>query len=98
MFGRKQCLPIDLLFGTNTAELKGSTSTKSVENLKWRTEWAYKTANEVIKKEQEDKIQDRWENTIYKVIEQPMGKIPVFFFKLNPQEITRQKWYIGICC
>ena len=24
------------------------------------------------------KIQDRWENTIYKVIEQPLGKIPVF--------------------
>ena len=24
------------------------------------------------------KIQDRWENTIYGVIEQPLGKIPVF--------------------
>ena len=28
-------------------------STKYVENLKWRIEWAYKTANEVVKKEQE---------------------------------------------
>ena len=65
-------------------------------------EWAYKTANEVVEKEQErnkqqydhkvrcaklrvgdkvllkctafkgkHKIQDQWENTIYKVIEQP---------------------------
>ena len=27
------------------------------------------------------KIQDRWENTIYGVIEQPLGKIPVFKIK-----------------
>ena len=53
MFGRKADPPIELLFGTNTAELKGNTSTKYVENLKWRIEWAYKTANEVVKKEQE---------------------------------------------
>ena len=53
MFGRKPCLPIDILFGTNTADLKGNTSTKYVENLKWRIEWAYKTANEVVKKKQE---------------------------------------------
>ena len=53
MCGRKPCLPIDILFGTNTAGLKGSTSTKYVENLKQRIEWAYKTANEVVKKEQE---------------------------------------------
>ena len=50
MFDRKPHLPIDIHFGTNTAELKGNTSTKSVENLKWRIEWAYKTANEVVRK------------------------------------------------
>ena len=33
MFGRKPHLPIDILFGTNRAELKGHTSTKYVENL-----------------------------------------------------------------
>ena len=27
------------------------------------------------------KIQDRWENTIYEVVEQPLGKIPVFKIK-----------------
>ena len=27
------------------------------------------------------KIQDRWENTIYQVIEQPLGKLPVFKIK-----------------
>ena len=53
MFGRKPRLPIDIHFGTNTAELKGNTSAKYVENLKWRLEWAYKTANEVVKKEEE---------------------------------------------
>ena len=94
------------------ADLKGNTSTKYVENLKWRIEWAYKTTNEVVKKEQQQnkwhynhrvrcaqlkegdkvllkhtafkakhKIQDRWENTIYEVIEQPLGKIPVFKIK-----------------
>ena len=33
MFGRKPCLPIGILFGMNTADLKGNTSTKYVENL-----------------------------------------------------------------
>ena len=33
-YGRKPCVPIDILFGTNTAELNGNTSTKYVENLK----------------------------------------------------------------
>ena len=121
-------LPIDILFGTNTADLKGNTSTKYVENLKQRIEWAYKTANEVVKKEQEQnkwhydckvrcvklkvgdkvllkhtafkgkhKIQDRWENTIYEVIEQPLGKIPVL--KLNLQKVMKkQKWCIEIYC
>ena len=53
MFGRKPHLPIDICFGINTAELKGNASTKYVENLKLRTEWVYKTANKVVKKEQE---------------------------------------------
>ena len=53
MFGRKPYLPIDILFSTNTAEGKGKTSTKYVGNLKEGLEWAYKTANEVVKKEQE---------------------------------------------
>ena len=51
IFGRKPCLPTDIHFGTNTVDLRGNTSTKYVENLKWRIEWAYKTANEVVKKE-----------------------------------------------
>ena len=42
----------DLIFGTNAADLKGSSITY-VENLKKRMAWAYKTANYVIKKEQE---------------------------------------------
>ena len=33
MFGWKPHLPIDIHFGTNTADLKGNTSTKYVENL-----------------------------------------------------------------
>ena len=53
MFGRKPHLPIDTLFGTNTTEFKGNTSAKYVENPKQRIAWAYKNANEVVKKEQE---------------------------------------------
>ena len=53
MFGRKPHLPIGILFGTNTAYLKGNTSTTYIENLIQRIEWAYKTANEVAKKKQE---------------------------------------------
>ena len=52
MFGQKPHLPIDLIFRTNTADLKGNSITYD-ENLKRRIEWAYQTANEVIKKEQE---------------------------------------------
>ena len=116
MFGRKLCLQIDILFGTNTVDLKGNTSTKYVENLKQRIEWTYKTANEVVKREQgwnkwhydckvrcaqlkvgdevllkctafkgKHNIQDRWENTIYEVTDQPVCKIP-FFFKIKSTE------------
>ena len=49
MFGQKPCLPIDLIFGTNTADLKGSSITY-VENLKKRMEWEYQTANDIIKR------------------------------------------------
>ena len=52
MFGWKPHLPIDLIFGANTADLKGNSITY-VENLKKRMEWAHKTANDVIKKEEE---------------------------------------------
>ena len=34
MFGRKLHLPIDIHFGTDTADFEGNTSTKYVENLK----------------------------------------------------------------
>ena len=57
MFGWKECSPIDIFFRTNTADLKGNTSTKYVENLTQRIEWAYKTTNEVVKMEQE---QNKW--------------------------------------
>ena len=57
MFGRKPCLSIDILFGANTADIKGNISTKYIENLKQRIEWANKTTNEVVKKEQE---QNKW--------------------------------------
>ena len=56
MFGWKPHLPIDLIFGTITANFKGNSITY-VENLKKRMEWAYKTANDVIKKEQENNKQ-----------------------------------------
>ena len=117
MFGRKPHLAIDIIFGTNTADLKGNTSAMYVENLKQRIEQAYKTANKVVKKDQErnkwhydhrvrcaqvkvgdkellkctafkvkHKIQDRWENTIYEFVEQPLG-IRYQFLSLNLQKV-----------
>ena len=52
MFGWKPCLPIDLIFRTNTADLKGNSITY-FQNLKKRMKWVYQTAKDVIKKEQE---------------------------------------------
>ena len=52
MFGGKPCLPINLIFGTNNANLKGKHITY-IENLKKRRAWVYQTANDVIMKEQE---------------------------------------------
>ena len=50
MFGRKPHLPIDIIIGTNAAELRGNTNTKYVKNLKQRLEWVCTTANKVVKK------------------------------------------------
>ena len=52
MFGYKPHLPIDLIFGTNIANLKGIHNTY-IENLKKRMTWGYQTLNDIIKKEQE---------------------------------------------
>ena len=60
MFDRKPCLPIDILFRTNTADLRGhkGNSTTYIENHKQRIEWVYKTVNEVVKREQE---RNKWQ-------------------------------------
>ena len=122
MFGTNPCLPIDMLSGTNTANLRGhkGNSTTYIKNLKWRIEWVYKAANEVLKKEKErnkqqydhkvwcakwevgdkvllkhtafkgkHKIQDQWENTIYEVVEQPLGKLPVFKIQSTEGDDTK---------
>ena len=52
MFGQIPHLSINILFGTNTTDLEGNTSTKYVENLIQKIKWAYKTTNKVVKKEQ----------------------------------------------
>ena len=52
MFGCMPHLPIDLIFGTNLTDLKVNHITY-IENLKKRMAWTYKTANDVIQKEQE---------------------------------------------
>ena len=52
MFGCKPHLPIDLIFGTNLADLKGNHITY-IENLKKRMALAYETASDIIQREQE---------------------------------------------
>ena len=54
MFGHKLHLPIDLIFGTNPANLKGNHITY-VENLKKRMAWAYETANDIQKEQERNK-------------------------------------------
>ena len=51
MFGHKLHLPIDLIFGTNIASLKGNHITY-IENLKKRMAAAYETVNDIVQKEQ----------------------------------------------
>ena len=52
MFGCKPHLPIDLIFGTNLAGLKGNHITY-IENLKKGMTWACEIANDIVQKEQE---------------------------------------------
>ena len=54
MFGCKPHLPIDLIFGTNLADLKGNHITY-IENLKKRMAWAYEIANDVQKEQEWNK-------------------------------------------
>ena len=52
MFGCKPHLPIDMIVGTNLADLKGNHITY-IENLKKRMAWAHEIANDIIQKEKE---------------------------------------------
>ena len=44
------------------------------------------------------KIHDRWKNTIYQVIEQPLGKLPVFEIKSvdgdNKTKVVQWHWFL----
>ena len=55
MFGWKPHLPVDLIFGTNTVDLKGNSITY-VENLKKRMEWAYKLQMVLLRKNRKGTI------------------------------------------
>ena len=46
-------LPIDVQFGVRTPDIVASTSHGYIQKLQGRLDWAYKTANEVNKKELE---------------------------------------------
>ena len=54
MFGCKPHMLIDLIFGTNIDYLKGNYITY-IENLKKGMAWAYQTASDVIKKEEQER-------------------------------------------
>ena len=102
MFGRHPMLPIDLQFGAQTPDILASTSHSYIQKLQRRLKWAYKTADEVSKKELEHskkqydwnitcrqkalkgkhEISDRWENTLYHVIEHVSRHLPVY--KVQP--------------
>ena len=51
MCGWKPQLPVDLYFGNEKADMYATTSTKFVQQLHERLKWAYKTAQNIIEKE-----------------------------------------------
>ena len=53
MYGRHPMLPIDIQFGVQTPDIIASASHNYLQKLQKRLEWAYKTADEVSKKESE---------------------------------------------
>ena len=56
MFGRHPMLPIDIQFGVRTPYIVVPTLHGYIQKLQRKLDWAYKTANEVIKKEFESTI------------------------------------------
>ena len=53
MYDRHPMLPIDIMFGVQTPDIVASTSHSDIQKLQKRLEWAYKTADEISKKESE---------------------------------------------
>ena len=53
MYGRQPMLPIDVQFGVRTWDIVASTSHSFIQKLQKRLEWAYKSAEEISKKESE---------------------------------------------
>ena len=53
MYGRKPNIPINFQFGVRTPDIVPSTSHSYVQKLLKRLEWAYKSAQEISKKESE---------------------------------------------
>ena len=51
MYGQKPRLTVDLHFGTQKADMNATTSTKFVQQLCERLKWPYKTAQQIIEKE-----------------------------------------------
>ena len=51
MCDQKPRLPVDLYFGTQKADINATTRTKFVQQLCERLKWAYKTAQQIIEKE-----------------------------------------------
>ena len=53
MYGIKPMLPIDVQFGVRTPDIVAFTSNSYIQKLQKRLEWAYKSAQEISKKELE---------------------------------------------
>ena len=56
-------LSIDVQFGVRTLDIVSSTSHNYVQKFEKRLEWAYATANEVVKREQE-RHKQRYEHKV----------------------------------
>ena len=75
MYGWKPHLPVDLYFGTQKADMNAATRTKFVQ-LCERLKWAHKTAQNVIKKENQ-RHKCNYDHKIRYILFQMSDKVPL---------------------
>ena len=95
MYGQQPHLPLNLCFGTQKAEMNAVTSTKFVQQLCERLNWAYKIAQHVIEKETRNISETMTTNkmNIWKTHQAIHSQVDIFRV---PQRSENPLWQISI--